>query len=203
MMLASMDNGSLALAERKLPLHEWRAEDDVWFERTVGLYKDRILRHVFRLTRDREEAEDITQETFVRAYRSRERFRGECHYLTWLFQIAINLCIDRARHLRMNEIISLDSPMDGEEGGGWEPCDWSQDPLRELERAELRERVQQSLGTLPDRLRKVITLYFMQDMSYEEIASALDCSIGTVKSRMFTAKARLARKLRSYVEGLV
>jgi RNA polymerase sigma-70 factor (ECF subfamily) len=202
-MLASMDNGSLALAERKPPLREWRAEDDVWFERTVLLYKDKIFQHVYRLTGDREEAEDITQETFVRAYRSRERFRGECNYLTWLFQIAINLCIDRARHLRMKPILSLDSPTDGEEGGGWEPSDWSQDPLRELERAELRERVQQSLGTLPERLRKVITLYFMQDMSYEEIASALDCSIGTVKSRMFTAKAQLARKLRSYVEGLV
>lgn len=202
-MLASMDNGSLTLAERNPPLRERRAEDDVWFERTVGLYKDRIFRYVLRLTGDREEAEDIVQETFVRAYRSRERFRGECSYPTWLFQIAINLCIDRARHLRMNEIISLDSSMDGEEGGGWEPSDWSQDPLRELERAELRERVQQSLGTLPERLRKVITLYFMQGMSYEEIASTLDCSIGTVKSRMFAAKARLVRKLRSYVEGSV
>ncbi|MCS6860207.1 MAG: sigma-70 family RNA polymerase sigma factor [Abditibacteriales bacterium] len=203
MMLASRDNGSLALAERTPPLRERRAEDNGEFERVMRLYKDRVFRYVLRLTGDREEAEDITQETFVRAYRAREKFRGECSYPTWLFQIAVNLCIDRARHLRANEIVSLDSSLDGEEGGGWEPPDGSQDPLRELERAELRERVQQSLGTLPERLRKVITLYFMQDMSYEEIASILDCSVGTVKSRMFTAKARLARKLRSYVEGSV
>ncbi|MCS6862829.1 MAG: sigma-70 family RNA polymerase sigma factor [Abditibacteriales bacterium] len=202
-MLASYNSGAPALREHRVPSRQGAADDDAAFERTVRLYKDRIFHYVCRLTGDMEEAEDITQEVFVRAYRSRETFRGECSYLTWLYRIAINLCIDRARdrQRRLEDAISLDAPSDDEDGLGWEPSDWSQDPCRELERAELRDRVQQSVRTLPDKLRSVVVLYFMQGLSYEEIASTLDCSIGTVKSRLFNAKARLARKLRSYVEG--
>lgn len=204
-MLASCNDDSLALGEPSFPSRDTSVNDDVAFERTVRLYKDRIFHYVCRLTGDFEEAEDITQEVFVRAYRSRETFRGECSYLTWLYRIAINLCIDRARdrQRRLDDAISLDAPSDDENAPGWEPSDWSQDPCRELERAELRERVQQSVGTLPDKLRSVVVLYFMQGLSYEEIASTLDCSVGTVKSRLFNAKARLARKLRSYVEGMI
>jgi RNA polymerase sigma-70 factor (ECF subfamily) len=179
--------------------------DEAWFEPAVRSYKDKIFHYVCRLTGDVEEAEDITQEVFVRAYRSRETFRGECSYMTWLHRIAINLCIDRARdrQRRVDDAVSLDAPLDSDDAPGWEPSDWSHDPCRELERAELRERVQQSLGTLPDKLRNVVVLYFMQDLSYEEIAATMECSVGTVKSRLFNAKARLARKLRSYVEGVI
>lgn len=204
-MLASTDNGCLTLRDQNFPSRDFAADDDAAFERTLRLYKDKIFHYVCRLTGDIEEAEDITQEVFVRAYRSRDTFRGECSYLTWLYRIAINLCIDRARdrQRRLDDAISLDAPSGDENAPGWEPSDWSQDPCRELERAELRERVQQSLGTLPDKLRSVVVLYFMHGLSYEEIASTLDCSIGTVKSRLFNAKARLARKLRSYVEGMI
>jgi RNA polymerase sigma-70 factor (ECF subfamily) len=205
MMLSSMDNGSLVMQRLNLPAHEWLAGDDTMFERAVRHCKNEIFHYVRRQTGDIEEAEDITQEVFVRAYRSRKTFRGESSYSTWLHRIATNLCIDHARDRQrcVEAAFSLDAPTDGEDALCWEPSDWSQDPYRELERAELRERVQQSLETLPNKLRNVIVLHFLQGLSYEEIASTLDCSIGTVKSRLFNAKAHLARKLRPYVEGVV
>ncbi len=205
MLATVVDGDALAMVGQQPSSHEWLTSADLLFDRNVRLYKDRIFHYVCRLSGDVEEAEDITQEVFVRAYRARETFRGECSYLTWLYRIAINLCIDRARdrQRRVDEAFSLDAPTDDADAPGWEPSDWSQDPCRELERAELCERVQQSVDTLPHKLRDVIVLYFMQGLTYEEIASTLGCSIGTVKSRLFNAKARLARKLRPYVEGII
>lgn len=181
--------------------------DIAGFEKLVTRYQNKIMGYVGRMTNgDREEAEDITQEAFIKAYRSLDSFRGQASFSTWLYKIATNLCIDRARtkKRRPQQAYSLDEPMDKEEegGGGREIADSRFEPSKGVERDELRTLVRQTVGEMPDKQRQVLIMCDLQGMPYEEIAAALDIPLGTVKSRIFHARADLARRLKPYMSGV-
>ena len=174
------------------------------FERLVARYQNKIMGYATRMLSNREEAEDVTQEVFIKAYRSMDSFRGESSFSTWIYRIATNLCIDRLRKKKRSpqQAYSLDEPMDkDEEKGGREIPDTSTEPTRAVEKEELRQRVREMVAEMPEKLRAVLIMCDMQGMPYEDIAKVLNVPVGTVKSRLFHARADLGRRLRPYVHG--
>lgn len=176
------------------------------FEKLVSRYQNKIIGYVGRMTDgDREEAEDITQETFIKAYRSLDSFRGQASFSTWLYKIATNLCIDRARtkKRRPQQAYSLDEPVDkDEEKGGREIPDNRYEPGKGVERDEMRALVRETVAEMPEKMRQVLIMCDLQGMPYEDISRILDVPLGTVKSRLFHARADLARRLRPYMSGV-
>jgi RNA polymerase sigma-70 factor (ECF subfamily) len=180
--------------------------DIAGFEKLVTRYQNKIMGYVGRMTNgDREEAEDITQEAFIKAYRNLDSFRGQASFSTWLYKIATNLCIDRARtkKRRPQQAYSLDEPFDKEDdAGGREIADSRFEPSKGVERDELRTLVRQTVAEMPEKQRQVLIMCDLQGMSYEEISANLDIPLGTVKSRIFHARADLARRLKPYMSGV-
>ena len=191
-------NSDTALVERSL------GGEIAAFEQLVARYQSRIVSYAARMLNDHDEAEDVAQETFVKAYRSLESFRGAASFSTWLYRIATNLCIDRARKRKRSpqQAYSLDEPLGDDENGGRELPDFSFEPGRGAERDELRLRVRETVAQMPEKLRQVLVMCDIQGMAYDQIAQVLDVPIGTVKSRLFHARADLARRLRPYMTGV-
>lgn len=180
-----------------------RANDRVAFDELVERHKNRIYGFIVRMVNDTYEAEDLTQEVFLRAYKCVRGFRGEANFQTWLYRIASNLCVDwsRKRKRRVDVAFSLNQAQEEEADGTKEIPDHGANPEVAAQRAELQASVREVLAQLSDKLRAVIVLYDLEGLTYEEIARSLGCPIGTVKSRLFNARAELGRRLRSYVEG--
>jgi RNA polymerase sigma-70 factor (ECF subfamily) len=172
--------------------------DDRAFESLVGAYKDRIHSYVSRMVRDPEEALDIAQDTFLRAYQSLPRFRGASSFQTWLYRIATNLSIDAIRRTkrRQDSTVSLDAPLDTNEGQVMrELPDEGRGPELTAAGRSVQEEVAAALQLLSPALRPVLVMYDLQGMSYQEIAQVLGCPLGTVKSRLFNARLQLKQLL--------
>lgn len=188
-----------ALVERALD------NDLAAFEQLVARYQNKIIGYSARMLGDATEAEDVAQETFIKAYRSLATFRGESAFSTWLYRIATNLCIDRVRKIKRSPkpAYSLDEPYDADEDkSGRDLPDSTYEPSLPIEREEIRQRVRETVAEMPEKLRAVIVMCDIQGMSYESIAQVLDVPLGTVKSRLFHARADLARRLRPYMRGV-
>ncbi|MBM3499885.1 MAG: sigma-70 family RNA polymerase sigma factor [Armatimonadetes bacterium] len=181
-----------------------RAGDVVAFEQLVQPYLGRLYNYLARMVGDASDAEDLTQDAILRAHRAIGSFRGGATFQTWLYRIATNIAVDalRRRGRQKVKVTSLDDPLQSEEGlVPREVPDTQRDPLELAEAAELHGEVQQAIASLSPKLRAVVLLFDMQGMSYEEIAEALDLPLGTVKSRLFNARARLRERLAPYVGG--
>jgi RNA polymerase sigma-70 factor (ECF subfamily) len=175
------------------------------FEQLVARYQNKITAFAARMLNDRDEAEDVAQEVFIKAYRSLDSFRGASSFSTWLYRIATNLCIDRVRtkKRRPQQAYSLDEPLDKEEEkGGRDVADSTFEPSGQVERDELRQQVRITVAEMPEKLREVLVMCDIQGMAYEQISQVLDVPIGTVKSRLFHARADLARRLKPYMRGV-
>jgi RNA polymerase sigma-70 factor, ECF subfamily len=171
------------------------------FDTLVREHKNRIYSYVCRLTNDSPDAEDLTQEVFVRAYQSFGAFRHEAAVDTWLYRIATNLVIDRFRRgLRAPQWVP---PADEEEDplAALPALGRECDPAGSAQLGELQAKVRQAIASLPPKLRAAVILHDMEGLAYEEVAAALGCPVGTVKSRLFNARAVLRRKLQHYVES--
>lgn len=169
----------------------------------VEEYKDKIYNYVSRMLSDPYEAEDVTQEAFLRAYRSLPRFRGASSFHTWLYRIASNLAIDVVRKRKRSEpTFSLDEPLESEEGEyEREIADDVGGPEDSATTRETRVAVRRAIMELPEKLREVMILYELQGETYEDIAEILDVPLGTVKSRLFNARNRLKEMLEGLVEA--
>lgn len=175
------------------------------FEEVVARYKDAIYNYIWRMVSNRDDVEDLTQEVFVRAFTSFKRFRHDSNLKTWLYRIATNLCIDRYRRKALENKIMR--PLDQIGADEENDAKWSDvpdvrfDPLHTYERRELQAEVQRALSLLPGKLRSAILLYDIQGLTYEEIAEALGCPIGTVKSRLFNGRMQLRKLLKPYLQS--
>ncbi|MFH1465357.1 MAG: sigma-70 family RNA polymerase sigma factor [Pseudomonadota bacterium] len=167
--------------------------DTTAFRGLVERFQSRIYSHVYGMIRNREEARDLTQETFVKAFRNMNGFRGESSFTTWLYRIASNVTIDHIRkHSRMRVGGYDDQVAIKEEGDGrWEPDHLRRSPGRDLERQQLYQRVMDAMQTLPPDQRQVVLLREIEGFSYKEIAEAMGIPEGTVMSRLFYARKRL------------
>ncbi len=171
------------------------------FNEIVSRYKDKIYRYVYRMTGSAEDAEDLTQEVFVRMYTNIAGFRAEASLSTWLFRIAGNLCTDSFRknkYARGN--LSLDAPMDeSEEGASRDVPDMSGEPDRLFGRKELAHQIEAALAKLPPKLRSAVILHDVEGLAYDEIAQTERVPLGTIKSRIFNARATLREHLKDYL----
>lgn len=174
------------------------------FDSLVLQYQDNIYNYVYRMVSDPLDAEDISQEVFVRAYQSLKNFRNECSFRTWIFRIATNLCVDHYRkkgRIPKNSV-SLDQPISGDEREmHLDIPDFESNPQRIFESKDLRHEVQGAIQSLPEKLRTVVLLYDIEGFPYEEIAQILRCPLGTVKSRLFNARLKLKNKLQAYLNA--
>jgi RNA polymerase sigma-70 factor, ECF subfamily len=170
------------------------------FGKIVDAYQNRLFGFVRRMVKDPEEANDIAQEAFVRAFQGIGRFDGRSSIRTWLFRIAYNLCIDRRRRAgRLPGESSLDSAFEDDEPIEVPDVRW--DPERVILGDELRSVLEAAIATMSDKLRSVLLLHDQQDLAYEDIAKVLDLPIGTVKSRLFLARAHLQNAVGAYLRG--
>lgn len=171
--------------------------DAVAFEAIVDAYQNRVFGFVRRMVPNPEEAADVTQEVFIRAFQSFDRFDGRSSVRTWLFRIAHNLCIDRARRTRRapNEV----GLVDPEEGDEIEVLDARWQPDRLALDDELMTVVEDAIRSMSEKLRSVLLLHDREDMAYEEIAQMLELPVGTVKSRLFLARGHLQNAVRAYL----
>ena len=178
-----------------------RASDESAFNEVVARYKAKVYNYVYRMTGSAEDAEDLTQEVFLRMYTSIDSFRGQSSLSTWLFRIASNLCVDRFRRTKTRTpAYSLDEPIPGSEReGSHEVPDSTYEPQRLLENVEMAEQIQLGLAQLPEKLRAALILHDVEGLPYEEIAQIVGCPLGTVKSRLFNARMQLREKLSGYL----
>ncbi|MEA4999626.1 MAG: sigma-70 family RNA polymerase sigma factor [Candidatus Limiplasma sp.] len=155
-------------------------------------YEAMVYRHCLQLLRNPQDAEDAAQEAMVRAYRAMGRFRGGSSIATWLFRIAHNVCLDVLKRPRTRrETASLEAL--GE--AGFDPAAPEDDPEAAYLRQSDRERITQAIGRLPKEQQALLSLRYGQGMSYEELAGALRLGLGTVKSKLNRAKAKLKNLL--------
>lgn len=167
------------------------------FELLVMKYQRKLARLLSRMVRDAAEVEDISQETFIKAYRALPGFRGESAFYTWLYRIGVNTAKNYlvARKRRAPTTTSFDN----EEAEGFEEAELLREtatPETELQSKQIAQAVNQAVDALPEDLRTAITLREIEGLSYEEIAQMMDCPIGTVRSRIFRAREAIAVKIR-------
>ncbi|HHY38001.1 MAG TPA: sigma-70 family RNA polymerase sigma factor [Clostridia bacterium] len=193
-----------ARSDRQIPslLPEFQGktlDPEAFMEIIVKVYEKKIYNYAYRMTGCPEDAEDLTQETFFRAYRSLRSFRGECSVSTWIFRIAANLCTDQYRRNRKRPLC-IDSPVLYEDDRlKYEIPDKSPSPADIAENIELRNAIMGAIERLPEEQKKVVLLRDVYGLKYEEVAFCLGIPVGTVKSRL--NRARLL--LRTYLAGLI
>jgi len=171
--------------------------DPTAFGEIVRRYGDNVLGYLIHMTSNREQAEDLFQETFQRVHEKSHTLRGT-EFKSWLFKIATNAALDGLRKkIRVNsrEKKVNFADCDGEKNAIAVVADHSQNPSDEVEKAEQIEQVRQAVVSLPDRQRATLVLAYYQQLSYREVAMALGCSVGTVKTQMFRAIRTLAQRL--------
>ena len=170
------------------------AGDEGAFEQLVIAYEKPIYNLALRMTGSRDDAFDLTQETFLKAWHAISLFQFDSKFLTWLCRIASNTCIDFLRKERRRQMVSLTAMDDLDETYEIDVADHSQDPARIVEQTMEQEAVYSALQQLPPDYRIALSLRVMEDMRYEDIAEALDVKPGTVKSRISRAIEKLRQQ---------
>ena len=165
------------------------------FEELVARHRDKIYARAFSMMRNEEEAVDLSQEAWVKAWQRLKQFQGESSFSTWMTRIVINLCLDQLRRQKRHRAESIEA-MDEESGGVERQMPVViVNPTERLERGELRKRIDEALGQLTYAHRTVLVLHEFEEMEYKEIARTMGCSIGTVMSRLFYARRKMAALL--------
>lgn len=167
-----------------------KAGDQESFGLLVEKHQNKVYSLALRLVGDREEAADLAQEAFLKAWQGLKSFQGESSFSTWIYRLTTNVCIDHLRRQKRRQGVEAAVSLDDEDSGWAEPADWEQDPQRKLEQSERGRALARALEELPEHQRRPLVLREISGLSYQEIAQALDLDLGTVKSRI--ARARLA-----------
>lgn len=171
------------------------------FELLVMKYQRKLGRLLSRMVRDPGEVEDVTQEAFIKAYRALPSFRGDSAFYTWLYRIGINTAKNYL--VAMGRRAPTVTEFDSDEAEGFENGEQLRDintPESVLMSKEIGATVEAAMADLPEDLRTAITLREIEGLSYEEIASIMNCPIGTVRSRIFRAREAIAARLRPLLE---
>ncbi|MBA2964168.1 MULTISPECIES: RNA polymerase sigma factor RpoE [Ramlibacter] len=181
------------------------AGDQRAYELLVIKYQRRIERLIGRMVRDVDLVEDIAQETFIRAYRALAQFRGEAQFYTWLYRIAVNTAKKALVDLKRDPLVSESALRGGGEDDETSPVEneltSAETPETVLAAKEIAGAVNSAMEALPEELRQAVTLREIEGLSYEEIAEAMDCPIGTVRSRIFRAREAISAKVKPLLEN--
>jgi len=171
------------------------------YDLLVLKYQHKVVKLVMRYVHDPADAQDVAQEAFIKAYRALPQFRGDSAFYTWLYRIAINTA-KNALAARDRSPVTYELDAHGEESDGMVNRLKDPDTPEGLALTEeIRSTVNSAIESLPDDLRTAIVLRELEGMSYEEIAAAMDCPVGTVRSRIFRAREAIDRRLRNVFDG--
>ncbi len=183
----------IALVERA------KAGDTAAFEVLVRQYDRQIYRTALHITQNREDAEDITQDVFFKAFQKLEQFQGNSKFSTWLVRIAVNESLMRLRRRKTSRTVSMDQDVETEEGAiPRDFAEWRPNPEQIFSQSELGDILRKTIAGLPPGFRTVFTLRDIESLSTEETAEALGLSIPAVKSRLLRARLQLRERLSRY-----
>ena len=183
-----------------------QTKDTTLFKSLVRRYQNRIYNAAYRMLGNKEEAEEIVQDTFIKMHQSIDQFRNQSTFASWTFKISHNLAIDRLRVKKRRSVFqyfsfsSLSTASDNEDGKGGhvQVADFKPDPGQEADINEESRIIQESLGMLPESQRAVLVLHDMEGLSYQDIADIIGTSIGTVRSRLHYGRIKLKEILAPY-----
>ncbi len=191
---------STANADKEL-VERVQAGDKQAFDLLVLKYQHKLVKLISRYVHDHAEALDVSQEAFIKAYRALPRFRGDSSFYTWLYRIGINTA---KNHLVSQGRRPPDNDIDAQDAERYDIESRLKDqesPEALAQRDQVQETVMSAIEDLPDDLRTAITLREFEGLTYEEIAQAMDCPIGTVRSRIFRAREAIDKRLRPLMSG--
>jgi len=161
------------------------------FEELVNAYETKVYNLALQMVGNKQDAQDVTQEAFIKAYNSLSSFRGDSKFSVWLYRIVSNMCVDYLRKKKKRGTFSLSMEDDDGEDIQLDLPDLSQSPEEILQQKLTQDAVRRGLASLPPDSRQILLLREIQGLSYEEIGKALGLEIGTVKSRIFRARKKL------------
>jgi len=181
-----------------------QAGDTAAFNELVTRYRQRAFAMIYNMVRNEQDAWDLTQDGFLKAWKSIGRFRGQSSFFTWLYRILMNVTIDWTRRKQIEGGTEFDDSQGLREiapGAATAPKG-AMEPAANLSDKEIRARIDAAISRLSDEHRQVIVLREIEGLEYQEIAAAIDCSIGTVMSRLFYARKKLQSMLKDLYENL-
>jgi RNA polymerase sigma-70 factor (ECF subfamily) len=178
-----------------------KAGDVSAFEELVKRYDRNVFRIAQHITQNREDAEDVVQDAFLKAYSNLAQFQGQSKFYTWLVRIAVNEALMKLRRRRPERMVSLDEEVKTEDDSlPREVADWSPNPEQQYTQAELRDILTKTIQGLPATFRTVFVLRDVEGLSTEETAEALELSVPAVKSRLLRARLQLRERLNRYFQ---
>lgn len=172
------------------------------FEQLVDKYKQPVMNVVYRMLRDATEAEDVAQNVFVQVYKSASRYEVSSKFSTWLFTIARNLCLNELRRRSRHPAESMDAGHPEQEDQPWQQFEDKKtfSPPDKLLQGELEQKIEEALAELPENQRTAILLCRQDELSYEDIAKVLQCSLSATKSLIHRGRETLKQKLKPYLK---
>jgi RNA polymerase sigma-70 factor, ECF subfamily len=199
MATASMTVSSQTGVDEAILVAQSREGDAAAFGELVRRYEGKIFRLAQHVTQNREDAEDVLQETFMKAYEHLDQFQGNSKFYTWIVRIAVNQALMKLRRRKTDKSVSLDETIDtGEDTMVREIAAWDEDPEQRFSRDELGDILDKAVEGLDPPYRSVFVLRDMDELSTEETAEALGLSVPAVKSRLLRARLQLREKLTRY-----
>ena len=199
-LVASPERRQEADADLEI-VRQVQAGDVAAFDRLIVKYRERVYGIVYNMTSNREDAADLTQDAFIKAFQSIHRFGGQSSFFTWLYRIAVNSTLSHLRRVRLRAFFSLER-IDSDEPISKEIIAALTDKVgaeRDTYVRELQEKLNDAMQKLSIKHRTVVTLFEIDGLSHQEIAEVMDCSVGTVRSRLHYAKQLLQSELQPYM----
>jgi RNA polymerase sigma-70 factor (ECF subfamily) len=178
-----------------------RQEDSAAYDELIRRYQERIYATIYNMTSNHEDANDLTQETFIKAYRALKSFKGDSSFYTWVYRIAVNKTINFLKQRKNRYHMSLnDLDFNVENDPDLVALVSDKTPRRDLNLVELQDKLNAAMQKLSEAHRLVVTLHDVQGLSHDEIAEIMNCNVGTVRSRLFYARQQLQATLSDYLK---
>ena len=190
------------LEDRKL-VADAKKGDPKAFETLEGKYRKSVYYMLLKMVKNADDAEDLTQEAFAKAFVSIHKFDSKYAFSTWLFRIATNNCIDFIRKKRVSTV-SIDQPMEGDDGSTmrFDVRDYDLDPNQTMLKKQRKQYLAKAIDRLPEKYRTLVDLRYFKELSYEEVANELQIPLGTVKAQLFRARELLSQELKAMKKQL-
>jgi RNA polymerase sigma factor RpoE len=190
-----------AAAEDRELVKKAQTGDMVAYDQLMRKYQERIYATIYHMTSNHEDANDLAQETFVKAYSALKNFKGDSSFFTWVYRIAVNKTINFLKQRKSRSFLSLnDLDQNVEHDSELVELVSQHTPRRDAGLAELQEKLNEAMQKLSEDHRMVVTLHDVQGLSHEEIGKIMDCNTGTVRSRLFYARQQLQAYLSDYLK---
>jgi RNA polymerase sigma-70 factor (ECF subfamily) len=194
-------SAAIATVDDRILVRQAQSGEYTAFDTLVQKYQERIYATIYHMTSNHEDANDLTQETFIKAYKALNSFKGDSSFFTWVYRIGVNKTINFLKGRKNKIHLSLnDLDFNAEHDPDLVTFISEKTPRRDMGLTELQEKLNEAMQKLSDVHRLVVTLHDVQGLSHEEISKIMDCNTGTVRSRLFYARQQLQGYLTEYLK---